>query len=139
VLLHTNPFLFRDYLRDRTEDGAGAPRDRFWVPVGLDEHRKAIRTLGIAAVGLRTTGEHWIVDVVGDPFDPGATARGVRTLLASGRPVYYATANREFEVRFAADLRALLDSQFTLTPVLDQELCRVLAVHTRDVAAAAPP
>jgi hypothetical protein len=139
VLLHTNPFLFRDYLRDRTEDGANAPRDRLWVPVGLDEHRKAIRKLGIVPVGPSTRGERWIVDVVGDPFDPGATTRGVRTLLASGRPVYYATANREFEVHFADDLRRLLDREFILTPVLDQELCRLLAVHAKDVGNTAPP
>lgn len=133
VILRTNVFFFRDYLRDGERPPDTPRRDRLWVPVGLCDHRKAIEALGIKPSLQSKDAEHWILDLIGSPFNPAIVGDGVRTLLERGRPVYYATANREFEIRYASQLAELLQAEFTLTPLIDHELCRLFVVRRKSV------
>jgi 4-amino-4-deoxy-L-arabinose transferase-like glycosyltransferase len=93
-----------------------AGTDRLWVPVGLCEHRAVVRQWKLRPYGPAGGAHDWVRDVVDTPFDSAGVEAGIRELLASGRPVYFAPMLL-FQVPFARQLTTLLASRFGLDPV----------------------
>src|SRR5690606_4950319 len=80
LVLRTNAFFFRDYLRE-TPGADGVVRPRLWLPVGACPHRRLIAGRGIAPLAHAVTGEPWIVDAIGRPLDAPAALAGIRQVL----------------------------------------------------------
>ncbi|MFM7140529.1 MAG: glycosyltransferase family 39 protein, partial [Alphaproteobacteria bacterium] len=126
VLVRTDPFHFREILRDGRDGWAPGDPGRTWVPLGACVHRAAIRLWKIAplpardAVAEREDGAgRWLRDVLAPDLDPDASSAAVAALVAEGRPVFVATSPRDFEVPQAAPLFERLQQAFELEPAAE--------------------
>ena len=123
LVMRTGVFPFADVVRT-------PGTDRLWVPVGRCPHLRMIERYGIVAADDAPLPSWLLLDVVEAPFDGAQAAARLEEVVRTGRPVYFATSPRDFEVPYAGRLRTVVEEAFDLRPVLrhrDWELFRLSA------------
>lgn len=121
LLVRTDPFHFREILRDGRDEAPVSAPGRTWVPLGLDAHRAAIRLWNVAPLPARAGEDagdagRWTRDVLATGLAPADASKAIAALLDEGRPVYVATSPRDFEVPEAPALFGRLLGDFALEP-----------------------
>jgi hypothetical protein len=89
---------------------------RLWVPLGLDDHRLAVRWLRLTPAVPDPERRRRIDQTFAHPYDAAAAGHALDALVASGRPVYVSTL-LAFQVPFMADVLRLAAARFAVERV----------------------
>ncbi len=123
LVMRSSVFLFEGIVRNEGTD-------RLWVPVRRDRHLRRIERYGISSANGAPLPSWLLLDVVEGPrLDGEEIMARLAQVTRMGRPVYFATSPRDFEVSYAAELRRAIQARFELQSALrhrDWELFRLV-------------
>jgi hypothetical protein len=125
LAVRTNPYFFERFLRR-------AGTDRIWAPLGLCERRFIIRWNRVLPYARAQNDGSWVLDVF-ERVTATDMEAAVRSLLATGRPVYVSTL-LDFQVPFLPGLLRLLATRFDLEPIPGVPRWQLLRVRARSVS-----